>query len=139
MELVMTIMLVSVALAGVLTVINYNSRASADPMVLHQAVAVAEAYLEEILTRDFTDPDGTGAGETRSTFDNVADYDGLNDVGARDQNNNAIAGLENYNVVAVVTSEALGGIGAANVLRVQVTVTPPAGDPVTISGYRTNY
>ncbi len=137
-ELVITIMVVSVALAGVLTVINFNTRASADPMMEHQAIAIAEAYLEEILTKEFTDPDGLGP-ETRPNYDNVYDYNGLTDNGARNQNNNAIAGLESYTVTAAVTSVALGGISAANVWRVQITVTPPLGDPVTISGYRTNY
>jgi len=142
-ELVITIMVVSVALAGVLTVINFNNRTSADPMREHQAIAIAEAYLEEILTKEFSDPDGTGLGETRSSFDNVFDYDGLADNGARDQNGTAISGLETYTVTATVTSVDLvgtaGTISAANVWRVQVTVTPPDRDPLTITGYRTNY
>jgi len=146
-ELIMTIMIVSVALAGVLTVINLNARTSADPMMEHQAIAIAEAYLEEILTKEFTNPEGgdvggpeTGEGETRATYDDVNDYHGLTDNGARDQNNNAIAGLESYVVsVAVTTSNPLSGISTANQWYVQVTVQPPLGQVFTFSGYRTNY
>ena len=38
---------------------------SADAMVLSQAVAIAEAYLEEITLKPFADPDGVD-GETAS-------------------------------------------------------------------------
>ncbi len=143
-EMVITIMVVSIAIAGVLTVININARTSADPMTEHQAITIAEAYLEEVLTREFHDPDGTAVSEGRSTYDNVADYNGLLDTGAKDQNGNAITGLEEYTVEVQVTSEALSGIpdtiSATYVLRVQVTVTPPrGGQPVTLSGYRTDY
>ncbi len=155
-ELVVTIMVVSIALAGVLTVIEVNTRTSADPMVQHQSIAIAEAYLEEILTREFTDPDGLG-GETRPTYDNVSDYHALANNGCTtttaacptlgscvcDQNGNPIDGLQGYAVNVSVISEDLAGtsiaISAPYVWRVQVTVTPPLGDPVVIGGYRTNY
>ena len=143
-ELIMTILVVSISLAGVLSVIQINSRTSADPMIQHQVTAIAEAYLEEIMAKEFTDPDGPDVGgpevgETRTTYDDVNDYHGLADTGARDQNNNVISGLEDYTVAVTVTSETLGGIAATYVWRVQVTVTPPRGDAITISSYRTNY
>lgn len=157
-ELVVTIMVVSIALAGVLAVIEINARTSADPMVQHQSIAIAEAYLEEILTREFTDPDGLG-GETRPNYDNVSDYHGLANNGCTsttaacpalgscvcDQNGSPIDGLQGYAVNVSVLSEDLAGtpvattISAAYVWRVQITVTPPLGDPVVIGGYRTNY
>ncbi len=156
-ELVITIMVVSVALAGVLAVININARTSADPMVEHQSIAIAEAYLEEILTKEFTDPDGSEVGENRASFDDVSDYHNLANNGciattaacpalgscACDQNGNPIDGLQGYTVNVQVMSVDLVGtavtISAANVRRVQVTVTPPLGEPVVIGGYRTNY
>lgn len=152
-ELIITIVIVSAALAGVLMVINLNTRSSADPMIHHQTIAIAEAYLEEILTKEFTDPDGTNAGETRATYDNVADYHNLANNGcltttaacptlgscACTQNGDPIDGLQGYTVGVQVTSEALGSIGAASVWRVEVTVTPSRGDAIAISSYRTNY
>jgi MSHA pilin protein MshD len=140
-ELIVSIVIISVALSGVLIVIVRNTSASADPMIWHQATAIAEAYLEEILTKEFTDPTLPEGGESRATFDDVFDYNGLNDSPPRDQNGTAIAALAGYTVNVEVISEPLGtpAILAANVWRVTVTVTPPTGGAISISGYRTNY
>ena len=146
-ELVVSIVVISVGVAGILAVITRTTSSSADPVVLHQAIAVGEAYLEEILPKDFADPDqpetggpGGEAGETRPTFDDVSDYHGLTDVGARDQTGAAIAGLGAYTVnVTVATDGGLPGIGAVNAKRIDVTVSGPFGSPVTISSFRTNY
>lgn len=53
-ELIMAIMIISVAVAGVLMVFSNSVRNSADPMVRKQAVAVAEALLNEVLAQPFT-------------------------------------------------------------------------------------
>ena len=104
-ELIMFIVIVSVALAGILLVMNTVTRSSADPLIHKQALAIAESLLEEIELMPFTfcDPDDPAAGlattvdstactapvggeaigpelgETRysaTPFDNVNDYDG---------------------------------------------------------------
>jgi MSHA pilin protein MshD len=58
-ELVIFIVIVSVAMAGVISSINFNVRHSADPVVKKQALAIAESLLEEIELMPFTwcDPD----------------------------------------------------------------------------------
>lgn len=136
-ELIVSIVIISIGLAGVMLVMDRTTRSSADPMIQYQAIAIAEAYLEEALLKEFTDPDGLG-GETRATYDDVNDYN-FTDIGARDQNGQAIAELGQYTVAIAVTSEVFNTIGAANVRRVQVTVTSPFGGTVVMSGYRTNY
>ncbi len=141
-ELVVSIVIVGIAAGGVLLVFHQTVRHSADPMVLHQAVAIGEAYLEEILPKQFSDPDqpesgGPEAGETRPTYDDVNDYDGLTNVGALDQDNNPIVGLEAYTISVTVGTQPLPGI--ANALRVDVQVTGPNEVNVTLSGYRTDY
>lgn len=55
-ELIVFIVVVSLGLAGVLTVFNAVVRSSADPLVTKQALAVADSLLEEILLKDFCDP-----------------------------------------------------------------------------------
>ena len=139
-ELIVSIVVISVALSGVLMVIVRNTSASADPMIWHQAVAIAEAYLEEALTKEFTDPDGTEVGETRATYDDVRDYN-FTDIGARDQNGNLINGLGGYTVQVQAALDGLNDITVASgsAIRVTVTVTPPTGGAISISGYRTNY
>ena len=131
-ELLIAMVVVSVALTGVLLVMNYTTRTSVDPMVRQQALAIAEAYLEEILPKEFSDPDGTEVGETRSLFDDVDDYHGLNDVGARDQNDVAIPELAAYTVQVSVQPATVNGVA---MLRVAVTVTS-GGESILLTGYR---
>lgn len=143
-ELVVVMIVISVALVGVMSVINYTTRNSADPVVRHQAIAIAEAYMEEIALKEFLDPD-TGdvcpaAEASRDLYDNVCDYDGLVDNGARNQNGQAISGLENYRVNVSVAQEVFGPSGATvNGLRIDVDVTDPAGESLALSAYRADY
>jgi MSHA pilin protein MshD len=137
-ELVVAITIVSIAATAVLGAMSVVSGRSADVMLRQQAVAVAEAYLEEILLKPVADPGGTVT--SRATFDKVDDYNGLSDVGAHDQFGNAIAYLTRYNVnVAVSQSSALGGLAASATRRIDITVTTPTGLSVRLTGYRTNY
>lgn len=134
-ELIVAIVIIGVALAGVLMVFVRNTSASADPLIWHQATAIAEAYLEEALTKNFT----VGPGNTRATYDDVLDYN-FTDVGARDQTGTPINGLEGYTVQVQAVASALNGIAATDAIRVTVTVTPTVStsSSVVISGYRTN-
>jgi MSHA pilin protein MshD len=138
-ELVISMVVVSIALGGVLMVMNYTVQHSADPMLQHQAVAIAEAYLEEAMLRSFADPDGIDGETARNLLDDVDDYNGLSDAGARDQEGTALAGLEAYTISVAVANTAFNGISAANCKRVTVTVTHPSGINLTLSGHRTNY
>lgn len=139
-ELVIAISVVAIAATAVLGGLSAVATRTADAMVQQQAVAVAEAYLEEILQRPVADPDGVGPEAGRDSFDNVDDYAGLSDTGARDQFGAAVPGLGDYAVgVAVATTTALTGVPAAAARRVDVTVTGPGGVTVRLSGYRTAY
>lgn len=137
-ELVVAVTIVAIAATAVLGAMSAITKRGADVMAQQQAVAVAEAYLEEILLKPVADPGGTVT--TRSTYDKVDDYNGLADTGAHDQFGNAISYLTGYNVsVAVAQSSALGGLAASATRRIDITVTTPTGLSVRLSGYRTNY
>ena len=137
-ELIVAMVVISVALAGILAVINLTTSHSADPVLRRQSIAIAESYLEEISLKSVVDPDGVGE-VGRAQFDNVADYNGLNDNGARDQNNNAIAGLGGYRVAVTVQATNFGPAGSTVAgLKIDVTVTDPAGGRLTLTGFRSN-
>lgn len=137
-ELVIAIVVIGIAASIILGLLSTNVGASADPMVRQQAVAIARAYVEEIQLRSFLDPDGADGEANRTDFDDIDDYDGLVDTGARDQFDNAIAGLESYTVaINVVNSGALPGVPAADNLRIDVTVSRPPYLSFTLSTYRT--
>ena len=86
------------------------------------------------------DPNGTPPNTGRGSWDLIDQYNGLLDVGARDQFGNSIASLSAYTVsVSVVQTTALPGILGAAARRIDVTVSGPPNVNITLSGYRTNY
>jgi MSHA pilin protein MshD len=123
-ELVVFIVVVSAAVAGVLLALNNATRGSADPMIRKQALAIAEALLEEVTLMPFTycdaddaqvstaqsatigaggcaatvEANGPESGETRyssaTPFDNVNDYDGLTMSPVLDITQAGITGLD---------------------------------------------
>lgn len=167
-ELIIFIVVVSVAIVGILSVMNITTRASADPMARKQALAIAESLLEEVQLQPFTycDPDDeaaatatstasctviqgigpTSADETRyNGFDNVGDYgggasgtDGFVMNGIRDLTNTSIGGLDGYRAVVRLFEEGPGAV-AGDALRIDVTVTAPNGEAITLTGYRYRY
>lgn len=165
-ELLVFIVVVSAALAGLLRVFTQSTAASADPLLRRQALAIAESLLEEVqlMPFGFCDPDdanvetaasaagcaslpeaiGPEAGETRFAtpqFDNVNDYHGYSMSGVVDITNTAVAGLAGYSASVAVAGAALGSITAASgdALRITVTVTGPGGTSVTLDGYRSRH
>ena len=68
-ELIMFIVVVGAAVTGVLGAISYATRASVDPMIQKQALAIAEAVLEEVQLMPFTycDPDDPQAATALSS------------------------------------------------------------------------
>lgn len=144
-ELVISIAVAGIAFTGALLAVNLTTVRSADPMIQHQASAIGEAYVEEIVLKEYLDPEsGTvcpSPEATRDLYDNVCDYQGLDDSGARDQFGTPIAGLGGYRVrVNVDTAATLNGLtGSAEVMRVDVRVTHGTGVDLTLSSYQTNY
>lgn len=139
-ELVVAITIVAIAATAVLGALSTNTARGANTMVRQQAVAIAEAYLEEILLQPVAAPVGVPTPTLRANFNDVDEYNGLVDVGACDQYGNPLPGLSAYTVsVAVVQTAALTGVSAANARRIDVSVTDPTGVLVSLSGYRTNF
>ncbi len=164
-ELVIFMVVVGAALAGVLRVFVQATASSADPLLRRQALAIAESLLEEVQLMPFTfcDPDdanvetaasssgcatqaealGPEGGETRFTtpqFDNVNDYHGYSMTGVVDITNTAVTGLSGYSASVTVAPAALGSIGAGGeVLRISVSVTAPGGISIVLDGYRSRH
>lgn len=134
-ELVVAIMVLAIAVAGVIAALAAVAVNSADDMVSEQANAIAAAYLNEVLQKPFGANDGQ---VLRPTLDVVDDYAGLTNVGVQDQTGSAVAGLSQFTVVVTVTPAALGAVSAAEAREVDVTVTYPGGLTV-LSGYRTQH
>ena len=138
-ELIVAMVVISVALVGVMSVITYTTLHSADPVLRQQSIAIAEAYMEEITLKNYSDPDADGE-TSRALYDDVDDYDGLSDSGAHDQNGNGISGLENYTVSVTVQAANIGSSGPQiSGLKIDITVVDPAGESLILTGYRADY
>ena len=128
-EALITILVISIALAGVLMAININVAHSAGPMIRTQAYSIAGSYLDEIMAKSYSAlPNPPG----RPKYNDVDDYNGLVNNGAQNQFGQPIAGLGGYKVSVVVTSTSLQGAPAK---RVSVTVSHGLFS-VTIPAYR---
>lgn len=66
-ELVMFIVIIGVALAALLQVLNFTTRNSADPVRQKQALMIAESLLEEVRLAGFTYCDPTDPKTTQAT------------------------------------------------------------------------
>jgi len=135
-ELVIAITVIAIAVASVLGLLSAISMRSASAMTATQAASIASAYLDEALSKAFTDPGGP-AEAGRPDYDDVIDYN-FTDVGARDASGNPVAGLGQYTVqVSTASPVALGAV--PNAIRVDVRVTAPDGAITLLSGFRTSY
>ena len=133
-ELILTMVIISVALVGILSVINLTVSHSADPVVNQQAIAIAESYLEEILLQHYSG----GTSSSRANFDDVDDYNNLLDNGVQDQQGTAIASLAQYDVtVSVAAAVALAdGVMAK---QITVSVSGPGVGNLSLVGYKADY
>ena len=168
-ELIIFIVIVSTAVAGVLSVMNVTAQHSADPMLRKQAQAIAESLLEEIELQPFTycDPDdinavtatsatigttgcattveamGPETGETRYTtpqFDNVNDYNNFAmTTGINDITNTPVSGLAGYTASVAITQDGTS-FGLAPEAVLKIDVTVSAGsENLILTGYRFRY
>jgi MSHA pilin protein MshD len=135
-ELVTSIVVIAMAGSALLGVLGLLSRSGGTAMAQQQAQAVANAYLSEVLSKPWIDPNGMDGEALRNQFDDLDDYDGLNEAAARDQVGNAAG---NFQVRVSVVPGALGTLPAADVRRVDVSVNYSAGLNALATGYRTRH
>ncbi len=142
-ELVISIVILGIVSVGLMATQASIANSSADPMLSRQSQAIAEAYINEIVARNYLDPStGTvcpSAPASRNLYDNVCDYAGLPDTVVRDEFGTDL-GFTGYSVSVTVTPSAtLNGLPSADVLLAHVVVTDPQGQTSSLSAYRTRY
>lgn len=138
-EVIVAIAIISVAIGGVMLVFVVALSHSADPQQQQQAVAIAEGYMDEILSRRFEDPDGVASVEaSRGLYDDVDDYGTISNEQPRDQEGAVLSGLSDYRVqVTVSASGAFGPAGqTVPAKRIDVTVTRPPLVQTTLTAYK---
>ena len=145
-ELVIAIVVVSIAVTSIMGVLATVGGRSADPIVFMQAQAIAESYLDEINSKAFVYPDPGPVCKTppalRSDYTAICDFRGLPDTVVRNAQGAAIAELSGYSVSVAIT-ENMGAdftpaLPVADAVKIVVTVTS-ANDDYNITNYRTRY
>lgn len=131
-ELVVAITLIGICSATILGFMSTMASRNAAVLLDQQSTNIAEAYLQEALSKSFTAQAGSR--------NDVADYS-FTDNGARDSQGNAVAGLGNYQINIAAAPAAFGTITQASgeCYQITVTVTDPFGNSLSLVGYRTSH
>jgi len=157
-ELVVAIVVFAVAFTLLITAFYPSIEGSANPVLQVRAAELGQAYLEEIMAKRFDERNTTGArsrcgepsapacsaigpdgGESRSSYDDVDDYDGLNES-PTDALGSPIANYNNYSVQVTVTYAGGDlGLAANDAKKIVVTVNAPLGGSFSFTSYRTNF
>jgi MSHA pilin protein MshD len=153
-EVIIFVLIVSIAVVSVVSALSLAVRQSADPLLQRQTLAIGESLIQEIDSQPYaqkdpynpTGPDdsiGPEAGETRAgsplPFDNPNDYSGYTETGIVAPDGSAVAGLGTYSAGVVATQQAMGNVPAADGLLVVVTATGPDGQSITLTSFRARY
>ncbi len=157
-ELVITIVIISVAIAGVVGAFSLITGRSADPLNQTRSVTLSQLYMDEILAKKFAERSPIGGGEvdsaeadcgndigsegteTRSTYNDVDDYSGL----SASPENGEEEPLTSYDgfLVSVIVQCAGSEVGlAANyqAKHIDITITDPSGNNYLFSAFRGNF
>ena len=161
-ELIVMIVVLSVALTGVTIAINETVKQSPKPLVQTRAMELAQTYLDEILAKRFDEFSGQGGiprcdstdnaaqtcsnsmgneeGGNRQLFDDVDDFNNLDNSPPINATGSALPIYSDYRV-QVSVNYAGGDIGLANrgAKRITINVTTPLGNTIPVSAYRVNF
>ena len=157
-ELIMTIVIISVAIAGVVGAFSLIAGRSADPLNQSRAVALSQLYMDEILAKKFADDSPVGGGEVdaddadcssadlgwddsevRKTYNDVDDYHDLVDSPPQNSEEVDLEGYSGFSVsISVECDGAEVGLSDHQAKRINITVTDPSGNDYLFSGYRGN-
>jgi MSHA pilin protein MshD len=136
-EMIVAIVILGVGLAGVMLAFSFAVKASADPVINQQLLAIAEEMIEEIQLKPYAAAANTApAGCARDTYNDVSDYNGYASSAICTVDGTAVTALAGYSVSVSVATSTLSGVAAAK----RITVTASKGaQSVTLVGWRTDY
>ena len=143
-ELIVFILVISLALGALLGVYRQSVQASVDPVVRVRLLEASQSLLDRALSRRFdantpvggvpacdsSVPAGAPPAPPCAGGGGVSDFDGFNDTPYPGYNRSASVQLAGDDL----------GLGANDrAKRITVTTTAPNGEALTLSAYRTNF
>lgn len=133
-ELIVAIVIVGTALAGLVAAYNRANIASTDPLITQQMLAIAESMMEEVMQKPFVAQQNQAG---RLFFNDLMDYNGYGPVAVSNVNGGAVPGLGRYTVQVQVNQQGITGVAATDAMRVQVIVSAPGAQDLRLVGWRT--
>ncbi len=141
-DVILVIILLALAIPPMIALFIQVVQGSTFGVTVARANALAATLVEEIRSKQWDEnapaaslPLGAEGGETRLTYDDVDDFDTLNESPPRDSQGTILAGFNGFRQqvsVCYVANSALDtclGAGTSNYKRITVTVTDPEGRP----------
>ena len=152
-ELVITIVIISVAIAGTVGAFSLIAGRSADPLNQTRAVALAQIYMDEILGRRYDEatpvggvPKASGCNVSteeadRADYDDVDDYNAITDAPPENAEGDSLgADYDNFRIsVSIQCAGAEVGLAGDDAKRIDLAITDPIGQIYSFSVYRANY
>ena len=142
-ETIVFVVVVSIALVALVRVFSASVSESVDPVVRIRALELGQAQLDEVLARKFDENTPTGGVPPCDSATGVAcagivadgDYDDVGDFNA--YVNNAYDG---YSISVSVTSAGADiGLPDTQARLINVSVSMPTGDTLSLSSYKVNF
>ncbi|MCG8672034.1 MAG: type II secretion system GspH family protein [Pseudomonadales bacterium] len=167
-ELIITIVILSVALLAVVSVYSRAISSSANPIIYAKSIELGQAFLDEILTKKFdhntplggipattvftaSGSFGPETGESsRALYNDVDDFHGASysTVELITGDNDAVNQYVNYQVDIAVsyidtandsTLRTTASLTTQSMKRITVTVSNPLSQPLTFTAYKGNF
>lgn len=151
-EMVITIVIISLALVASLRAFSVLTGRSADGMIQTRSLDLAQLYFDEILSRRYDEDTGTNGvptytgacritddGESRDDYDDVDDYDAITNESPDTMDASLVADYSGFLVTIDVACDNSIGTLAGGSKRVDISITDPTGDVSVFSVYKGNY
>lgn len=152
-ELVMTIVVISIAIAGVVGAFALMAGRSADPLDQTRAVSLAQLYMDEILSRKYDEATPAGGvpkhngcsviteESQREDYDDVDDYDAVSNAVPSNADGDSLGTAYAGFTVSVSVTCAGGEVGLPGdeAKRIDITIVDVSGQNYFFTAYRVNY
>jgi len=141
-ELVISIIIITISIGGITTLFFVTTKSSADPMIRAQQLAIAQSYMDEILMQPYL---GDGSTSGRANYNEVDDYNAITAGSSiQDQFGNPITALSsNYTISVIVSSctNTLCGTELNTVAAKKIVISVAYSNlgSVSITAYKTDY
>ena len=151
-EMILTIVIISVAMVASLRSFSVLSGRSSDVMVQTRALDLAQLYFDEIMSHRFDEDTGvygtptfTGAcritddSENRDDYDDVDDFAEISNEAPALIDSSLAADYAGFTVSVDVACDDSIGVNTDGAKLVTVTITDPIGNDSVFSVYKGNY